>query len=313
MNRQPLLDIRDLTVHLPAVSTPSGDSATELVTVLDGLELEMADGEAVGLVGASGSGKSMTAKAVMGLLPPEARISGQIRLQGHGDLLASGESERRRLRGTEIGMIFQEPLSAFNPVLRIGSQIAEAYRAHPRTATRAGEEVRTASAGLFSRLASRPGRREAETRGLEMLRRVAMPEPERRWYSYPSELSGGQRQRAMIAMALIGGPRLLLADEPTTALDPTVQARVLRLLADLRRELGLTLLLITHDLAVVAEVCERVVVLDRGRVVETGSVEAIFDRPRHPVTRELLAAARSEALIGPHESPGPTDARPDPG
>jgi peptide/nickel transport system ATP-binding protein len=273
---EPLLEIRDLEVAFPAP-----DAGGAPVPVVRGVSLAVGRGEVVGLVGESGSGKSMTALAVLGLVPPPGRVTaGSVRLAGEGgaaeELLALGPKALRRVRGGRIAMVFQEPATAFNPVYSIGFQIAEAVRAHRRTS-----------------------RGEARAEAARLLDRVAFPEARRRLDDYPHQLSGGQRQRAMIAMALAGRPDLLLADEPTTALDVTLQAQILELLDELRRDLGLAVLLITHDLGVVAETCDRVVVMRAGRVVETAGVEELFRAPAHPYTRELLAALPRLAEAAP--------------
>ncbi len=260
----PLLEIRDLEVAFPA-----RDGGR--LPVVRGASLSLGRGEIVGLVGESGSGKTLTALAVLGLVPPPGRVTaGEILLSEDGaavDLLTLGPEALRRVRGGRIAMVFQEPATAFNPVYSIGFQIAEAVRAHRRMS-----------------------RREAREEVARLLDRVAFPDARRRLDDYPHQLSGGQRQRAMIAMALAGRPDLLLADEPTTALDVTLQAQILELLDELRRDLGLAVLLITHDLGVVAETCDRVVVMRAGRVVETAGVEELFRAPADPYTRELLAA-----------------------
>jgi oligopeptide/dipeptide ABC transporter ATP-binding protein len=254
-----LLEVRGLEIAFPA-------GAGEL-SVVAGAHLEIGRGEIVGLVGESGSGKSLTALAVLGLVPAPGRIrAGSIRFDGR-ELVGLSERELRPLRGGRIGLIFQEPSAALNPVLTIGTQIVEAIRAH--------REV---------------SRREARERARELLALLAVPDPARRLGEYPHQLSGGQRQRALAAIALAAGPELLIADEPTTALDVTVQAQVLELLTRLRRELGLAILLITHDLAVVAETCDRAIVMYAGRPVEAAPVGTLFDTPAHPYTRALLAS-----------------------
>ena len=254
-----LLSIRDLRVTFPL----SG----RRVAVIDGLSFDVACGEMVGLVGESGCGKSLTALSVLRLVPEPGRIeSGEIRLGGQ-DLLRLPEADLRRVRGGRVGLIFQEPMVALNPVFTIGFQIVEAIRVHRRVS-----------------------RRAAWDRAAELLDLVAIPEARQRLRDYPHQLSGGQRQRAMIAMALAAEPELLIADEPTTALDVTVQAQILELLERLRRDLGLAVLLITHDLAVVAESCERVLVMYAGRLVEEASVSDLFAAAAHPYTRGLLAA-----------------------
>jgi ABC-type glutathione transport system ATPase component len=258
----PLLAVQDLEVSFPA--------AGDWTPVVRGVSLAVGRGEIVGLVGESGSGKTLTALAVLGLLPPPARVTGRVLLNGSSgrtDLLTLSPGELRQVRGARIGIVFQEPATAFDPVYTIGFQIAEAVRAHRWIS-----------------------RRAARDEAVRLLDRVALPDARRRLGDYPHQLSGGQRQRAMIAMALAGVPDLLLADEPTTALDVTLQAQILELLEDLRTDLGLSVLLITHDLGVVAETCDRVVVMRAGQVVETAEVEALFRAPVHPYTRELLAA-----------------------
>ncbi|HVF58776.1 MAG TPA: ABC transporter ATP-binding protein [Thermoanaerobaculia bacterium] len=256
---QPLLRVEGLTVDFPV--------GGRRVAVVRDVGLAVGTREIVGLVGESGSGKSMTALALLRLVPAPGRIAaGRVLLDGE-DLLGLSEARLRRVRGRRIAMVFQEPATALNPVYSIGFQIAEAVRAH------------------------RPlSRRAALDEAARLLDLVALPDPRRRLADYPHQLSGGQRQRVMIAMALASGPDLLLADEPTTALDVTVQAQILELLERLRQELGLSVLLITHDLAVVAETCERVVVMYCGEVVEEAGVQDLFARPAHPYTRALLAA-----------------------
>ncbi|HEV2854241.1 MAG TPA: ABC transporter ATP-binding protein [Thermoanaerobaculia bacterium] len=268
----PLLEIQDLEIAFPG-----GEP------VVRGVSLAVGRGEIVGLVGESGSGKTMTALAVLGLVPPPGRVTGgRILLEGETDLLTLSPRHLRRVRGRRIAMVFQEPAAAFNPVYTIGFQIAEAVRAHPR-----GD-------------GDRVSRREALAEAARLLDRVAIADARRRLRDYPHQLSGGQRQRAMIAMALAGGPDLLLADEPTTALDVTLQAQILELLEEIRREMGLAVLLITHDLGVVAETCDRVVVMRGGRIVEQAGVLELFRAPAHPYTRELLAAVPKLAGEGIH-------------
>lgn len=244
------------------------EQGQSVVPVLRNVSFEVRRGEIFALVGESGCGKSLTALGLMGLLPEGGRVlGGAVGLDGAGDLVRLGESARRRVRGGRMAMIFQEPAGALNPVLSIGFQIIEVLRLHR---------------GM--------GRRQARAEARELLARVAMPDPEERLAAYPHQLSGGQQQRAMIAMALAGNPDLLVADEPTTALDVTVQAQVLRLLLDLRRDLDLSVLLITHDLGVVAECADRVGVMYAGEIVELAGVHDLFDRPAHPYTRALLSA-----------------------
>lgn len=277
----PLIELRGLTVEIP---TPAG-----WIRPVDDVSFALETGESLGLVGESGSGKSMLALALMGLLPPGAKVRGEAWFSGANgsvasrvNLLALGEREKIAMRGRDIAMIFQEPMTALNPVMRVGAQIAEAIRAH--------------EAGI--------SREEIHRRVLAALERAAVPEPAVRARQYPHQLSGGLRQRAMIAMALAGNdekaprehgasgkPRLLIADEPTTALDVTVQKQILELLAQLRRDLGLALLFITHDLGVVAQVADRIAVSYAGRIVETGPALEVLARPRHPYTVGLLRAS----------------------
>jgi oligopeptide/dipeptide ABC transporter ATP-binding protein len=256
----PLLEVRDLSVEFRL----QGGAAR----AVDGVSLEVRPGEMLGVVGESGSGKSVTALSIMRLLPsPPARIvGGQILFEGQ-DLLATPERTMRSLRGGAIAMVFQDPLTSLNPVLTVGFQVAEAIALHQQV-----------------------GRAEAWERAIEALRRVRIPDPEVKARQYPHQLSGGQRQRVMIAMAFSCQPRLVIADEPTTALDVTVQRQILQLMARLRRELGTAILLITHDLGVVAQTCDRVAVMYAGRVVETAPVTELFAHPRHPYTRALLAS-----------------------
>ncbi len=254
-----LLAVEGLTVAFP------GRPAA--VRVVRDVSFTVGRGEMVGLVGESGCGKTLTALALLGLVPEPGRVvAGRARLGGD-DLLALSEAERRRFRGGRVAMVFQEPMTALDPVYTIGFQIAEAVRAHRP-------------------VGARPARREAE----RLLAQVAVDDPVRCLDAYPHQLSGGQRQRALIAMALAGGPELLLADEPTSALDVTVQGQVLELLARLRAELGLAVLLISHDLAAVERSCERVVVMYAGEVVEEAPAEELFAAPAHPYTQALLAA-----------------------
>jgi peptide/nickel transport system ATP-binding protein len=242
-----------------------------------GIDLTVRRGEAVAIVGESGSGKSVTGLSIMGLIdPPRARIaSGSIlfrRQNAVDDLVALDESAMRRIRGGEIAMIFQEPMTSLNPVHTVGQQIAETVRLH---------------LGV--------GHAEARTRAIDMLRLVEIPEPARRAQAYPHQLSGGMRQRVMIAMALACRPQLLIADEPTTALDVTIQAQILALLMRLRAEFGMGIIFITHNLAVVYEFADRVEVMYGGRIVESATVAALFERPRHPYTKALLASVPAPA------------------
>ncbi|MDW8290630.1 MAG: ABC transporter ATP-binding protein [Armatimonadota bacterium] len=235
--------------------------------VVHEVSFEVMPGETVGIVGESGSGKTMTALAVLRLLPPGGRIvEGRILFDGK-PLHQFSEAQMRQVRGGDISMVFQDPFTCLNPVMRVGDQVAEAARLHR-------------------------GRTEGDpyALALQMLRAVHLPDPERIARRYPHELSGGQRQRVMIAMAFICHPRLLIADEPTTALDVTVQLQILHLMQEIQRQQGTAVLLITHDLGVVAYTCDRVLVMHEGRVVESGSVDEVLERPRHPYTRRLLEA-----------------------
>ena len=254
-----VLDVRSLTVE---IATPRGP-----IRPVEDVSLQVKAGETLAIVGESGSGKSVTATTLMGLLPREARaVSGAAVLNGN-DLLRLGEPELRRLRGGAVAMVFQDPMSSLNPVMRAGEQVTEAIRAHHGVPQRA-----------------------AEARALELFRRVGIADPERRLAAFPHEMSGGMRQRVMIAMALANRPALLIADEPTTALDVTVQAQILDLLAELKHETGTALIFITHSLAVVAEIADRVVVMYAGQIVEQGPVSAVFAHALHPYTMELLTA-----------------------
>ena len=254
-----------LTVDRLSVAFPRPDGS--LVPVVRDVSFEVGRGEVVGLLGESGSGKSVTAFSLLRLTPSPGRITGgRVLLEGE-DLIPLPEERLRRIRGARIAMIFQEPMSALNPVFTVGFQIVEAIRVH-----------------------SGASKRQARARARELLDLVAIPDAESRLHDYPHQLSGGQRQRVMIAMALAADPDLLLADEPTTALDVTIQAQILELLERLRRELGLAVLLITHDLAVVAETCDRAVVMYAGEVAEEATAAELFSRPGHPYTRGLLAA-----------------------
>ncbi|HTJ31343.1 MAG TPA: ABC transporter ATP-binding protein [Acidobacteriaceae bacterium] len=236
--------------------------------VVRGVDFELRAGETLGLVGESGSGKSVTSLAVLGLLEPAARMQGSIRWQGR-DLAGASQAEMRALRGREMAMVFQEPMTALNPVMRIGNQIAEAIAAHQ----------------------PRLSRRELKARTIAALEEVAIPEASRRYGDYPHQFSGGQRQRILIAMALVHRPRLLIADEPTTALDVTVQAQVLELLRRLRKEHNLAMIFTSHDLAVVGQVADRVAVMRQGVIVETGPAQLLLRTPQHEYTKSLLAAA----------------------
>ncbi|MCF8034444.1 MAG: ABC transporter ATP-binding protein [Desulfarculaceae bacterium] len=248
------------------------DSEDGPIVAVDGLSLAVAPGEIAGLVGESGCGKSLTALSVMGLLPPHGRVAaGRILFEGT-DLLTLSSKRMRALRGEDISMIFQEPMTSLNPVFTVGRQIAE--------------EIVTYREG---------SRAEAWQRAIAMLDKVGIPEPKARAKAYPHQLSGGMRQRVMIAMALALDPKLLIADEPTTALDVTIQAQILELMRHLQSETGAAVLLITHNLAVVAQTCSRVMVMYTGRLVEDAAVDELFDHPLHPYTQGLLACLPARA------------------
>ncbi|OEV07505.1 ABC transporter ATP-binding protein [Streptomyces nanshensis] len=277
------LEVRDLHVHFP---TEDG-----LVKSVDGLSFRLEKGKTLGIVGESGSGKSVTSLGVMGLHTvgqygrQKARLSGEIWLDGQ-ELLSADPDTVRRLRGREMAMIFQDPLSALHPYFTIGHQIVEAYRVHHDVDKKA-----------------------AKKRAVELLDRVGIPQPDQRVNSYPHEFSGGMRQRAMIAMSLVNNPELLIADEPTTALDVTVQAQILDLIRDLQKEFGSAVIIITHDLGVVAELADDILVMYGGRCVEYGTAEQVFYEPQHPYTWGLLGSmpridrAQSERLIPVKGSP----------
>ncbi len=265
----PLLDIRNLNIAFPAQARMGADASPVLPAVRD-LGFSIAPGEVLGLVGESGSGKSITSLAIMRLLPPQARVSGEIFFTENGtphNLVALPDDSMRQLRGSRIAMIFQEPMTALNPVMRVGDQIAEAVLAHNRIS-----------------------KRDAWQRAVDAMNDVAIPDPAHRARDYPHQLSGGMRQRIMIAMAIANRPQLLIADEPTTALDVTIQAQILDLLAELRTKFGLAMLFISHDLAVVSHVADRVAVMYAGSMVELGAKRDIFQSPAHPYTRGLLHA-----------------------
>jgi len=284
-----LLDVNNLQTHFP---TRAG-----LVRAVDGVSFYIDRGELLGLVGESGCGKSITALSIMRLIAPPGKIvGGEISFDGR-NLLKLSDSEMRAIRGDDIAMIFQDPMTSLNPVFTVGEQIAEALRLHRK----------------LSRKAAREG-------AVEAMREVSIPDPSRRINDYPHQLSGGMRQRVMIAMALACDPKLLIADEPTTALDVTIQAQILELLNELRKNRELAVLLITHDLGVVAEVADRVAVMYTGRIVEESPVEELFARPRHPYTEGLLrsvpkltaaTAAKAERLETIEGTvPSPTDLPP---
>ena len=255
----PLLEVENLQTHF---RTPDGVNRA-----VDGVSFHVNAGETVAIVGESGCGKSVTSMSILRLIPePPGKIAGAIRFQGR-DLLKLSEREMRAIRGNEISMIFQEPMTSLNPVLTVGRQIGETLRLHQ---------------GLSAA--------EAEAKAVEMLTLVGIPEPKRRVREYPHQLSGGMRQRVMIAIALACNPKLLIADEPTTALDVTIQAQILELMRDLKRRVGAAIVLITHDLGVVAEVAERVIVMYAGKKVEEASAVDLFRNPRHPYTQGLLGS-----------------------
>ena len=285
---QPLLEVRQLNIAFslqqatPAALRAAGQPLrlrsgqapaavpTQNVSAVRDLSLSIAPGEVLGLVGESGSGKSITSLAIMRLLPPQARVSGEILFSEDGvarNLITLDDDTMRRLRGSRIAMIFQEPMTALNPVMRVGDQIAEAVAAHNALS-----------------------KKEAWQRAVDAMNDVAIPDAARRARDYPHQLSGGMRQRIMIAMAIVNRPQLLIADEPTTALDVTIQAQILDLLAELRTKFGLAMLFISHDLAVVSQIADRVAVMYSGSLVELGARGDIFRAPAHPYTRGLLHA-----------------------
>jgi peptide/nickel transport system ATP-binding protein len=283
-----LLRVEDLRVSF---STEDGT-----VRAVDGVSFELERGRTLGIVGESGSGKTVAALSVLGLTRAEgATVSGRICFEGRGDLLALGNRELRAVRGDEIAMVFQDPLSTLHPLYRVGAQIVEAIRAHRDTS-----------------------KAPARARAVELLDLVGITDPAKRVDSYPHELSGGQRQRAMIAMALSGDPKLLIADEPTTALDVTVQAQILALLARLQRERGMALVLVTHDLGVVAEMADDIAVMYAGRIVESAPAERVFTAPEHPYTWGLLRSIPTldgprEELLEPIPGSPPSPLAPPPG
>jgi oligopeptide/dipeptide ABC transporter ATP-binding protein len=268
MTNEPLLSVEGLSV---AFNTEQGR-----VRVVEDVSFQLGAGETLGLVGESGCGKSVTAQTIMRLLPnPPSRIeSGRIIFEGE-DLVGLAESRMRRIRGERIGMVFQEPMTSLNPTQRIGRQIAEVLSLHR---------------GL--------GYSDAKALVVSTLKKVGIGNAERRLEQYPHELSGGLRQRVMVAMAIVCGPKLLIADEPTTALDVTIQAQIMELLQALQRDLGLSILLITHDLGIVAEICRTMVVMYAGRIVESGPSAEIFASPRHPYTSGLINSSPRRAIKG---------------
>jgi peptide/nickel transport system ATP-binding protein len=269
---EPLLEIRDLRISFATHQGP--------LEAVCGIDVDLKAGGVLGIVGESGSGKSVSMLGVLGLLPKSAAVTGQARFRGQ-DLLAMPQQALQAIRGARIGMIFQDPLTALNPVLRVGEQIVEAIRIHHPDVSR----------------------KAATARAVELLDVVSIPQPRERVRQFPHEFSGGMRQRAMIAMAMANEPELLIADEPTTALDVTVQAQILEVLGRLRERLGIGLILITHDLGVVAGMADTVAVMYAGRIVERGKVDDVFEASCHPYTRGLLAAlptldAGDQPLVG---------------
>ncbi len=273
MNPHPLLSLQDLKTHFL--------TRTGVTKAVDGVSLDLGEGETLGLVGESGSGKTVTCLSILRLLPSAAKIvGGKILFEGR-DLVSLSENELRRIRGQKIGMVFQDPMTSLNPFLTIGDQVAETLQVHER----------------LSRRASR-------NRAVEILEKVGLPDPASRLDDYPHRFSGGMRQRALIAMALIGNPKVLIADEPTTALDVTIQAQVLDLFRQVKSEFRTAILLITHNLGIVAGLADRVLVMYAGRVVESAPTEELFSDPRHPYTLALLRAV---------PKPGDTEVVPIPG
>ena len=258
-SNSPLLDVQNLVTYF---YTDEG-----VVKAVDGLDFTVHPGEIIGLVGESGCGKSVTSLSIMGLIESPGKIvNGKILFQDK-NLLEINEKEMQKVRGAEISMIFQQPQSSLNPVFTVGSQVEEVFRIHGKIS----KEV-------------------AATKAVELLQLVGIPDPERKAKAYPHEMSGGQAQRVMIAMALALNPKLLIADEPTTALDVTIQAQILNLLADLRRKFNTSVILITHDLGVIAEMADRVAIMYAGKIVEQSDVQKLFDNPKHPYTRGLISS-----------------------
>ncbi|MCW2976231.1 MAG: transporter ATP-binding protein putative oligo/dipeptide transport protein [Actinomycetia bacterium] len=267
----PLLRVTDLQVEFPL--------AHGVLRAVDGASFDVQEGEALGIVGESGSGKTMALRAIVGLLPRAARIAGgTVEIDGV-DVTRGGGAKLRELRGRTVSMVFQEPMTALNPVMRVGDQIAEAP---------------------LVRLGA--GRRGARDRALELMRLVGIADPSRRYEAYPHELSGGMRQRVVIAIALSADPKLILCDEPTTALDVTIQDQILKLLAALQADLGVSIVFVSHDLAVIAQTCQRIAVMYAGQVVETGTVAEVFREPRHPYTLALLRSVPDFDLVRNHLS-----------
>ena len=270
-NGEVLLQVRDLSVEFYVEG--------EWFTAADKISYEVKSGEVLAIVGESGSGKSQSSMSLLGLLPPNGRTTGSATM-GETELVGLTGPALRRIRGNEIAVIFQEPMTALNPVYPVGFQIVETLRTH------------------FDM-----GPSKAKERALELLELVEMPNPQVRFHSYPHQLSGGQRQRAMIAQSLACDPKLLIADEPTTALDVTVQAEILKLMRDLRSRIDSGIILITHDMGVVAEIADRVLVMRKSHAIETGSVENIFHSPQHPYTKKLLSAVPKLGSMNGTDSP----------
>ncbi|MDO6459009.1 ABC transporter ATP-binding protein [Celeribacter halophilus] len=263
----PLLSVKDLTVQF---RTPKGP-----ITAVDGIDLTLERGEVLGIIGESGSGKSVTMRALMRILPEaKTTISGDLKLDGK-DVLSLKGRDLASYRGGDVSMVFQEPATALDPVYTIGTQITETVRRHRKVS-----------------------RTNAQTRALEMLELVRIPSPASRLGNYPHEMSGGMRQRAMIALALAAGPKLLLADEPTTALDATVQIQVILLLRELQKEIGMATIFVTHDVGVAAEISDRIAVMYAGRIVETGTAAEVLKNPKHPYTQGLLSSTVQGAKPG---------------
>lgn len=267
-----ILEVKDLRVHF--------DTYDSEVQAVRGVNLSLRKGESLGIVGESGSGKSITSKAIMQLVPkPAGKVkSGEILFEGN-DLLKKGEKEMQKVRGNEIAMIFQDPMTSLNPTMTIGQQIMEGLRKHQKM-----------------------NKKEAHKRAIELLNQVSIPNPAKRIKQYPHQFSGGMRQRVVIAIALACNPKVLIADEPTTALDVTIQAQILDLMRDLQNRTGTSIILITHDLGVIANMVQRVAVMYGGKVVETGNVDELFYQPKHPYTWGLLSSmpdmnARKEELL----------------
>ena len=290
-----LLQVHNLSVDFA--------TAQGIVRAVRDVSFSIAAGEVLGLVGESGSGKSVSSLAILRLLPPQARVSGRIEFRGE-DLLSLPEAAMREIRGAGISMIFQEPMTALNPVMRIGDQVAEAVLAHPGAATRSGD-----TNGHRNGTQPRISKSEAWREAVEALRTVAIPEPERRARDYPHQLSGGQRQRVMIAMAIVNRPQLLIADEPTTALDVTIQAQVLDLLNELRQKFALSMLFVSHDLAVVSQVSHRIAVMYAGSLVEVGTRGAGVPAGRCIPTREVCCVRSQRCAATATSRSAPSKAR----